>query len=132
MKILMTDDDEDDRNLSKMAFERLESKNELDFAEDGDELMEVLTTKVGANEKLPDIILLDLNMPGKNGFDTLKEIKSDPRLKQLNVIIFTTSKAEQDRIDSLSRGADGFLVKPPNFNKLVETFRKICNEGIPR
>ena len=125
----MTDDDEDDRTLSKMAFDRLQSENELDFTEGGQELMDVLSFKVNSNEKLPNVILLDLNMRGKTGIQTLEAIRSDPRLRQLNVIIFTTSKSEQDRTDSLSRGANGFIVKPSNFNKLVETFRKICDQG---
>ncbi|CAN5145162.1 response regulator [soil metagenome] len=127
----MADDDVDDRNLSRMAIDALQQGIQLEFAENGEELIQVLTSKVNTGENLPDLIVLDLNMPKKNGMDALQEIKAHPKLKELNVIIFTTSCSERDRIESVKRGASDFIVKPPNFNKLMETFREICDREIP-
>ena len=120
----MADDDADDRYLSSIAFKRLKSVHSLDFFLGGQELIDHLKT-VGA-DNFPDLILLDLNMPGKNGFDTLTEIKSDPATKHLNIIIFSTSNSERDINTAMERGADNYIVKPADLNKLTETFRKIA------
>ncbi|MEJ0056606.1 MAG: response regulator [Bacteroidota bacterium] len=89
----------------------------------GQELLDLLRSTDAGN--FPDIILLDLNMPGKNGFETLTEIRSDPGLKHLNVIMFSTSNSERDKNTARERGANNYIVKPSELNQLIETFKKI-------
>ena len=127
MKILMVDDDPDDRHLSQIAFRRLKADGSLDFVSSGQELIDHLNS-VG-DRGLPDLILLDINMPGKNGFETLTEIRADPGLKHLKIKIFSTSDSVADMTKAKERGADGYLVKPSDLNQLVETFREINKQS---
>src|SRR5262245_29454196 len=98
--ILMADDDADDCQMTREAFAESHLKNELRFVEDGVELMDYLQRNGKyadpASSPRPGLILLDLNMPKKDGREALREIKADPRLKTLRVVILTTSKAEED------------------------------------
>jgi CheY-like chemotaxis protein len=127
--ILMADDDADDRMLTKDALQESRVLNELRFVEDGEELMEYLTRK-GKYENSddsprPGLILLDLNMPKKDGREALKEIKSDPNLRRIPVVIMTTSKAEEDIFRSYDFGASSFITKPVTFDRLVELMRTL-------
>src|ERR1043166_7596979 len=96
--ILMADDDADDRQLTKEAFEESRIANDLRFVEDGVELMDYLYRRGKYQDPTvsprPGLILLDLNMPKKDGREALKEIKSDPKLKHIRVVILTTSGAD--------------------------------------
>ena len=127
--ILMADDDADDRMLTRDALEESRVLNELRFVEDGEELMEYLTRKGKyANPETsprPGLILLDLNMPKKDGREALKEIKSDPNLRRIPVVIMTTSKAEEDVFRSYDFGASSFITKPVTFDRLVELMRTL-------
>ena len=127
--ILMADDDADDRMLTRDALEESRVLNELRFVEDGEELMEYLTRKgkyADAKESpRPGLILLDLNMPKKDGLEALKEIKSDPNLRRIPVVIMTTSKAEEDVFRSYDFGASSFITKPVTFDRLVELMRTL-------
>jgi two-component system response regulator len=127
--ILMADDDADDRMLTRDALEESRVLNELRFVEDGEELMEYLTRKGKyANpddSPRPGLILLDLNMPKKDGREALKEIKSDPNLRRIPVVIMTTSKAEEDIFRSYDFGASSFITKPVTFDRLVELMRTL-------
>lgn len=127
--ILMADDDADDRMLAKDALEESRVLNELRFVEDGEELMDYLTRKgkySNANDApRPGLILLDLNMPRKDGREALKEIKSDPNLRRIPVVIMTTSKAEEDIFRSYDLGASSFITKPVTFERLVELMRTL-------
>src|SRR5215203_4183751 len=95
--ILMADDDPDDRQLTKEAFEEARLANDLRFVEDGEELMDYLCRRGNyadpACSPRPSLLLLDLNMPKKDGREALKEIKADPQLRQIRVVVLTTSKA---------------------------------------
>jgi len=122
--------DVDDRYLSKVAFDRLHTKNTLSFVADGVELINDLKSRLDSKEDLPDLILLDINMPRKNGLEALKEIIEDEKLKHLRVILFTTSQLEKDKTDVMRIGADGLMVKPANLNGLIEVFRKICEQPL--
>ncbi len=97
--ILMADDDADDRLMTKEAFEESRLKNDLRFVHDGVELLDYLKRRGNyedpATSPRPGLILLDLNMPRKDGREALEEIKSDPKLKNIRVVILTTSKAER-------------------------------------
>lgn len=130
--ILMADDDPDDRLLVKEA---LIGANfpvaNFCFVEDGDELMQYLLSRTNAsatNETpLPDLILLDLNMPKKDGREALKEIKSHPDLRQIPVVVFTTSTSPQDIKASYDSGANTFISKSGSFDSLVAAMQTIKN-----
>lgn len=127
--ILMADDDADDRMLTRDALEESRVLNDLRFVEDGEELMEYLTRKgkyVNAEDSpRPGLILLDLNMPKKDGREALKEIKADPNLRRIPVVVMTTSKAEEDIFRSYDFGASSFITKPVTFDRLVELMRTL-------
>lgn len=127
--ILMADDDADDRMLTRDALEESRVLNDLRFVEDGEELMDYLTRKGKysnvEDSPRPGLILLDLNMPKKDGREALKEIKADPNLRRIPVVIMTTSKAEEDVFRSYDFGASSFITKPVTFDRLVELMRTL-------
>jgi CheY-like chemotaxis protein len=124
--ILMADDDADDRMLTKEALEESRVLNELHFAEDGEELMDFLKNRGQfADAPRPGLILLDLNMPRKDGREALKEIKADAELRRIPVVVMTTSKAEEDIFKSYDLGASSFITKPVTFDRLVELMRTL-------
>lgn len=127
--ILMADDDADDRMLTRDALEESRVLNELRFVEDGEELMDYLHRKGKyadpESSPKPGLILLDLNMPKKDGREALKEIKSDPNLRRIPVVIMTTSKAEEDIYRSYDFGASSFITKPVTFDRLVDLMRAL-------
>ncbi len=124
---LMADDDSDDRLLIKEAFQESLISNRIFFVEDGVELMDYLRHKDKFSDHehspTPDLILLDLNMPRKDGREALAEIKSDPRLRYIPVVVLTTSKAEEDIIRSYDIGAASYITKPVTFDGLVNAIR---------
>ncbi len=121
--ILMADDDEDDRLMTKEAFEEAKLANDLRFVEDGEELLDYLYHRDKfsdpANSPRPGLILLDLNMPRKDGREALKEIKADPDLRQIPIVVLTTSKAEEDIYRSYDLGVNSFITKPVSFEGMV-------------
>jgi CheY-like chemotaxis protein len=129
--IMYADDDPEDRMLVKDAWLESRIANPLAFAEDGEDLMDYLhrrgkyTALEGA--PLPGLILLDLNMPRKDGREALKEIKADPALRSIPVVVLTTSKAEEDILRAYDLGVSSFIIKPVTFQSLVDltlTFKK--------
>ncbi|HXP87299.1 MAG TPA: response regulator [Bryobacteraceae bacterium] len=122
--ILCADDDPEDRLLMQEAWQESRVANRLDFVEDGEELMDYLhrrgkyASPEGAT--LPGLILLDLNMPRKDGREALKEIKSSPGLRSIPVVVLTTSKAEADILRAYDLGVNSFIVKPVTFKSLVD------------
>ena len=127
--ILMADDDPDDRLLAKDALEESRLMNELQFVEDGEELMDYLHRRGKyqdlTNTPLPGLILLDLNMPRKDGREALAEIKADPRLKRIPVVVLTTSKAEEDIFITYDLGVSGFVIKPVSLEGLVQVMKSL-------
>lgn len=119
--ILIADDDPEDRQLIKEAFEESRLLNELVFVKDGEELM----ARLLGSEPLPGLVLLDLNMPRKDGREALKEIKGHPKLKQIPVVVLTTSKAEEDIYRTYNLGVNSFVTKPVTFGSLVETMKDL-------
>ncbi len=121
--ILMADDDEDDRLMTKEAFEEAKLANKLSFVEDGEELMDYLyrRDKYGdpGTSPRPGLILLDLNMPRKDGREALREIKADEDLRQIPIVVLTTSKAEEDIYRSYDLGVNSFITKPVSFEGMV-------------
>ncbi len=127
--ILMADDDEDDRRLTHEALEEGRLINDIRFVDNGEELMEYLR-KQGkyappAEAPRPGLILLDLNMPRKDGRTVLKELKSDPELRQIPVIVLTTSKADEDVFKSYDLGVNSYIVKPVTFEALVDILQTL-------
>ena len=127
--VLMADDDPDDRFMAEEAFGELGNAGEMRFVEDGEELMDYLR-RVGkyANPILsprPNLILLDLNMPRKNGRQALEEIKIDPDLKSIPVAIWTTSKEREDKVLCNKLGSDVFVTKPVDYDDLVSSLHKL-------
>ncbi len=125
--ILMADDDADDRLMAEKAFLEAKLENGLRFVEDGEELMDYLLHRGkysnSTQHPLPGLILLDLNMPRKDGREALKEIKAHPQLHRIPVVILTTSKAETDILRSYDLGVNSFITKPVTFQGLVEAMR---------
>jgi len=122
--ILMADDDDEDRLMTRDALATSRLANDLRFVVDGEDLMDYLHHRGeyvnGAEAPVPGIILLDLNMPKKDGREALAEIKSDPRLRQIPVVVLTTSKQEEDVVRSYDLGVNSFITKPVTFAGLVE------------
>lgn len=127
--ILLADDDPDDRMLTKDAFEESRLRNNFEMVEDGEELMDYLRHRgkySGADARpLPGLILLDLNMPRKDGREALKEIKGCLELRRIPVVVLTTSKAEEDILKTYDLGVNSFVVKPVTFNALVDVLKTI-------
>ncbi len=127
--ILMADDDADDRQMTLEAFEASRLANDLRFVEDGAELMDYLQRRGkyadGADAPRPGLILLDLNMPKKDGREALREIKADPRLRNIRVVVMTTSKAEEDILRTYDLGAESYVTKPVTFDSLVDVVRTL-------
>jgi len=129
MIILIADDDAEDRMLLKEALEETRLKNALQFVENGEELIDYLHNRGKFTDKdkypLPGLILLDLNMPKKDGREALKEIKEDPHLRLIPVVILTTSKAEEDILKTYDLGVSSFITKPVTFASLVDMMKTL-------
>lgn len=127
--ILMADDDADDRLLAQDAMDESRVLNELHFVEDGVQLLNYLRGEGDFSDRtlhpLPGLILLDLNMPKKDGREALAEIKSDQQLRRIPVVILTTSKAEEDMVKGYDLGAASYITKPVTFDALVELMRTL-------
>jgi CheY-like chemotaxis protein len=127
--ILMADDDDDDFLLTQKALKQSKLLNTLCRVKDGEELLEYLRKegeyKDGAKCLRPGVILLDLNMPRKDGREALKEIKSDPDLRDIPVVVFTTSKAEEDIFRSYQLGVNSFITKPVTFDGLIKVMQTL-------
>jgi CheY-like chemotaxis protein len=127
--ILMADDDEDDQKLAQDAMQRVCTDVTLHFVDDGVELMDYLRHR-GRYEQndgtRPRLILLDLNMPMKDGREALAEIKSDDDLRQIPVIVLTTSEASEDVRMTYELGANAFISKPTSFSELIRLMSTIC------
>lgn len=127
--ILMADDDPDDRMFAREALEESRVVNELRFVEDGEELLEYLNragryVEPGSAPR-PGVILLDLNMPRKDGREALAEIKGNPSLRRIPIVILTTSRSEEDIVHSYDLGVNSFITKPVTFEGLVEVMKAL-------
>ncbi len=128
LKLLLADDDPDDRLMTAEALAESRVKNELATVEDGEELLEYLRgTGRYADDppELPGLILLDLNMPRMDGREALHEIKSDPDLRRIPVVVLTTSKAEADILRTYDLGVNSFITKPVTFEQLINVMNSI-------
>jgi CheY-like chemotaxis protein len=120
--VLLVEDDQVDAMTVKRALKEINVTNRLHIASDGEEALAFL--RAPENEK-PCIILLDLNMPRMNGIEFLGVVKQDEILKRIPVVVLTTSREEQDRVDSFNLGVAGYMVKPVDYQQFVEVVRAI-------
>lgn len=127
--ILMADDDEDDILLTKKALEKGKLLNPLHTVQDGEELLDYLLRRGlyedHKNAPRPGLILLDLNMPKKDGREALREIKSRDELKDIPIVVFTTSKAEEDIYRSYKLGVNSFITKPVTLDSLIDVMQTL-------
>jgi len=127
--VLMADDDADDRLMAKEAFAESRVANDLRFVHDGEELMDYLRQRGKYSDPAscprPGLILLDLNMPKKDGREALAEIKNDPNLRKIRVVILTTSKAEEDIYRTYNLTAASYITKPVTFAGLVDVVKTL-------
>jgi CheY-like chemotaxis protein len=127
--ILIADDDPDDRLMAKEAMEEARLANEIRFVEDGEELLDYLRHQgkyaSPASSPHPGLILLDLNMPRKDGRKALQEIRNDPELRRIPVVVLTTSKAEEDIFRTYDLGVSSFISKPVSFEGLVDVMKAL-------
>jgi CheY-like chemotaxis protein len=132
--ILVADDDPDDRMMIEEAFIGNRVANKIVFVEDGEQLMAYLRREGDyanlADEPYPGIILLDLNMPKKDGREALRDLKADPNLCRIPIIVLTTSQAEEDIVRTYGLGVSSFITKPVSFEGLVDAVRVICQYWI--
>lgn len=128
--ILMADDDDDDFVLTKKALAESKLLNEMRRVRDGEELMDYLHRRgefTAENAPRPGVILLDLNMPRMDGREALREIKTDEKLRNIPIVVFTTSKAEEDIFKTYQLGVNSFITKPVTFDNLTEVMRALGN-----
>jgi CheY-like chemotaxis protein len=123
LTILLADDDEEDRMMTIDALRARRVANDIRCVADGQELIDYLFRRgayVDSDAPLPGLILLDLNMPKKDGREALAEMKTDPRMRSIPVVVLTTSRAEEDIVRTYDLGVNSFISKPVTFNGLVQ------------
>src|SRR5688500_126759 len=129
ISILMADDDEDDQLLAREALAENRLANPIHFVSDGEQLIAYLRNQAPYEDRAayprPGLILLDLNMPRMDGREALREIKADPELRTIPIVVLTTSKAEEDIIRTYDLGANSYITKPVSFEGLVAVMRDI-------
>jgi chemotaxis family two-component system response regulator Rcp1 len=126
VEILMVEDSQADVLMTREAFKEARLANTLHVVEDGVQAMQFLRQEAEfASSPRPDLILLDLNLPRKNGREVLAEIKADPGLRTIPVIILTTSQAEQDILEAYNLHANCYIVKPVGFENFVTAIQSV-------
>lgn len=122
IKIILVDDDEDDRLFFKDAIDEIGMNTSISFFKNGQEFLDHLKV---SGQPLPHIVFLDLNMPVKNGYECLEEIRSNERLKDMTVAIYSTSSSDKDVEETFIKGANVYINKPNDFDKLKKIIKKV-------
>src|SRR5258708_28296466 len=126
VNVLLVEDDPGDVLMTREAFEHYRIRNELHVVGDGEQAMHFLRRDGDyANAPRPGLILLDLNLPRRNGHEVLAELKSDPDLLSIPVVVLTTSQAEEDILRSYSLHANAYISKPVDFERFIDVVRQI-------
>jgi CheY-like chemotaxis protein len=126
IEILLVEDDPGDVLLTKEAFADNKVKNHLNVVSDGEQATAYLRRQgEHAHATRPDLILLDLNLPRKDGREVLRDIKADPELRSIPVVVLTTSEADEDILDSYDLHANAYVTKPVDFDNFIRIVRKI-------
>lgn len=128
--LLMADDDAEDCMLATLAVAESGVKAAFSTVPDGIELMDYLSEHSRSEEKLPDLILLDLNMPRKDGREALVQIKSDPALRHIPIVILTTSEEQKDADFTREAGAESFITKPATFDAWVQIMKSLAQRWL--
>jgi CheY-like chemotaxis protein len=124
--VLLVEDDEGDVLMTREAFEHYKISNNLHVVSDGEQAIDfVRRTGAYAGAPRPGLIMLDLNLPRRDGLEVLAELKNDPELRMIPVVILTTSQAEQDIVRSYSLHANAYVTKPVDFERFIEVIRQI-------
>jgi len=124
--VLLVEDDQRDVLMTREAFEHYRIRNELHVVTDGDQALKFLRRHGEyADAPRPGLILLDLNLPRRNGLDVLAELKADPELLVIPVVVLTTSQAQEDILRSYSLHANAFITKPVDFDNFIGVVRQI-------
>lgn len=126
IEVLLVEDDPGDVLMTREAFEHNKVVNRLSVVSDGVSAMDYLHKRGGYTDAVtPDLILLDLNLPRMDGREVLAELKADPELRKIPVVVLTTSEAEEDVVRSYSLYANAFVTKPVDFDRFIEVVRQI-------
>ena len=123
--ILLVEDNPGDIRLTRKAFEKAKLHNRLHVARTGQQALDFMFGSGDDEAQVADLVLLDLKLPDYDGLDILREIKQDPKLRRIPVVVLTSSDAEEDIVESYDRYANAFLSKPVDFNDLVSMVREI-------
>jgi len=134
--ILVAEDDPDDRFLMGRAFRELDIRAVLRFVGDGEELMRYLAGDDAGRDQEenfspPGLLFLDLNMPKKDGREVLLAIRSDPRFRDLSIVVWTTSNRAADKVFCKENGASSYVTKPHTYTELVKAIQKVVSEWLP-
>ncbi|MGD9900843.1 MAG: response regulator [Calditrichaceae bacterium] len=127
-KILLVEDDENDLELTLAALDENHLSNEIDIVRDGEEALDYLYRRgrfKDRDKENPAVILLDLKLPKVNGMEVLKQVKEDPDLKSIPVVMLTSSREEKDLVSSYNLGVNAFVVKPVEFERFVEAVKQL-------
>lgn len=128
VEILLVEDNPGDVILTKKAFQTAKIKNNIHLAEDGETALKILKKEEEySHYATPDIILLDLNLPKKDGVEVLKTIKNDDQLKHIPVVVLTGSKAERDIAKTYGLHANSYILKPVDLKKFIQIVQSIEN-----
>lgn len=123
--ILVAEDDEEDRMLLQDALEEVKLNHKVNFVDNGQDLIDELRRLSLTNHSLPDLIILDLNMPKKDGREALTEIKNNASLKSIPIIILSTSNDKEDILNSYNLGGNSFITKPNTYTSLLNIAHEI-------
>jgi two-component system response regulator len=127
--ILLVEDNQDDVDLSLMAFKKCRIANEIEVVRDGEEALEYLfaTGRHAGRDaaRMPELILLDLNLPKVDGLEVLRRVRADERTRRLPVVVLTSSREESDIVSSYDLGANSFVQKPVDFSQFLEAARQL-------
>jgi CheY-like chemotaxis protein len=127
-RILLVEDSEQDIELTLSALGESKLANEIAIARDGSEALDYLYSRgkfAGREEGLPIVVFLDLKMPKVDGLDVLRQMKADPELKRIPVVMVTSSREEQDLVRSYELGVNAYVVKPVDFQRFVESIKQL-------
>lgn len=125
LSILVAEDDDDDYYLLEMAFKELDLPHSLNHVRNGAELISYLSAAASKKQELPDLILLDINMPKLNGIEALEQIKNNESYINIPVIMYSTSTCDEQKEQCMGLGARDFITKGSSFDKIVSTMRNI-------
>lgn len=127
LNVLLADDDADDRLFFKEAMEEINIDTMVSIVNDGNELIDYLNRP---DNYLPDILFLDINMPGKNGLECLRELRDDTRFSEILIVIYSTSNADRDIQEAFRYGANVYLKKPGDFAELKASLANVLMDTI--